>query len=67
MQLADDAALGDDGAIATTRCRTKPDDHFTLALKLTHRDGVPHLRSDIAKFMRAYMPATMKAVGCTHP
>ncbi|MER7199355.1 MULTISPECIES: hypothetical protein [unclassified Streptomyces] len=67
MQLADNAALGDDGAIATTRCRTKPNSHFTLALKLNHRDGVPHLRRDIEQFMRAYMPATMKTVGCTHP
>ncbi|MGW6141048.1 hypothetical protein [Streptomyces sp. NPDC055140] len=67
MQLADNAALGDDGAIATTRCQTKPNNHFTLALKLNHRDGVPRLRRDIEQFMRAYMPATMKAVGCTHP
>ena len=67
MQLADSAALGDDGAIATTRCRTKPNDHFTLTLKLSHRDGVPRLRKEIEQFMRAYMPATMKAVGCTHP
>ncbi|MFI8786574.1 hypothetical protein [Streptomyces sp. NPDC055105] len=67
MSLADNAALGDDGAIATTRCRTKPNDHFTLALRLTHKDGVPRLRQDIEQFMRAYMPATMKTVGCTHP
>ncbi|MFF1359339.1 hypothetical protein [Streptomyces sp. NPDC058297] len=67
MQLADNAALGDDGAIATTRCRTKPNNHFTLTLKLNHRDGVPRLRRDVEQFMRAYMPATMKAVGCTHP
>ncbi|MFB8270213.1 hypothetical protein ACFC96_26915 [Streptomyces sp. NPDC055955] len=67
MNLADKAALGDDGAIATTRCRTKPDNHFTLTLKLSHRSDVPHHRRDIEKFMRAYMPATMKAVGCTHP
>lgn len=67
MTLADSAALGDDGAIATTRCRTKPNNHFTLTLKLSHRSDVPHLRGDVEKFMRAYMPATMKAVGCTHP
>lgn len=67
MRLADSAALGDDGAIATTHCRTKPNNHFTLTLKLTHKDGVPHLRQDVEQFMRAYMPATMKTVGCTPP
>ncbi|WP_432164783.1 hypothetical protein [Streptomyces sp. bgisy031] len=67
MNLADRAAVGDDGAIATTRCHGDQIEYFTLALKLAHDRKVPHLKSDINEFMRAYMPATMKAVGCTHP
>lgn len=67
MKLADRAAIGDDGAIATTRCQGDQIEYFTLALKLAHDRKVPHLKSDINTFMRAYMPATMKTVGCTHP
>ncbi|MFB7757387.1 hypothetical protein ACFC18_48725 [Streptomyces sp. NPDC056121] len=67
MRLADSAAIGDNGAISTTRCKGGKGTHFTVALKLTQEGSVPHLRSDIEKFMRAYMPATMKTVGCTPP
>lgn len=67
MKLADRAAIGDDGAIATTRCQGDQIEYFTLTLKLAHDRKVPHLKSDINTFMRAYMPATMKTVGCTHP
>lgn len=67
INLADRAALGDDGAIATTRCQGEPKEYFTLTLKLTHDRKIPHLRRNIEQFMRAYMPATMKTVGCTAP
>ncbi|MFG2653651.1 hypothetical protein [Streptomyces sp. NPDC048425] len=67
VKLADRAAIGDDGAIATTRCQGDQAEYFTLALKLAYDRKVPHRKSDIDQFMRAYMPATMKAVGCTHP
>ncbi|MFC9612062.1 hypothetical protein [Streptomyces sp. NPDC056938] len=67
MKLADRAAIGDDGAIATTRCQGDQIEYFTLTLKLAHDRKVPHLKSDINTFMRAYMPATMRTVGCTHP
>ncbi|MGW6400079.1 hypothetical protein [Streptomyces sp. NPDC055134] len=67
MRLAESAAIGDNGAISTTRCKGGKGDHFTVALRLTQEESVPHLRSDIEQFMRAYMPATMKTVGCTPP
>jgi hypothetical protein len=67
MRLAESAAIGDNGAISTTRCKSGKGDHFTVALRLTQEGSVPHLRSDVEKFMRAYMPATMKTVGCTPP
>lgn len=65
--LAESATLGDNGAIATTRCKGRGKWHFTLALKVTRDRKIVHQRNDIEQFMRAYMPATMKAVGCTHP
>ncbi|MEU5056315.1 MULTISPECIES: hypothetical protein [unclassified Streptomyces] len=67
MHLADSAAIGDNGAIATTRCKSGKGDHFTIALRLTQKGSAPHLRSEVAKFMRSYMPTTMQTVGCTHP
>ncbi|MFG3369000.1 hypothetical protein ACIPWY_10430 [Streptomyces sp. NPDC090032] len=65
--LAESATLGDNGAIATTRCEGRAKWHFTLALKVTRDQKIVHQRNDIEQFMRAYMPATMRAVGCTHP
>ncbi|MGW6360352.1 hypothetical protein ACWFR5_35630 [Streptomyces sp. NPDC055092] len=65
--LAESATLGDNGAIATTRCKGRGKWHFTLALKVTRDRKIVHQRNEIEQFMRAYMPATMKAVGCTHP
>ncbi|MFE5008512.1 hypothetical protein ACFRJ3_28420 [Streptomyces sp. NPDC056696] len=65
--LAESATLGDNGSIATTRCKGSGKWNFTLALKVTRDNEVVHQRAAIEKFMRAYMPATMKAVGCTHP
>ncbi|MFF6998059.1 hypothetical protein ACFY93_24280 [Streptomyces sp. NPDC008313] len=64
IDLADDAVLADDGAIATTHCKTSGGDHFTLAIKL--HQGVKNRpeRKDIERFMRAYMPATVKTLGC---
>lgn len=62
IRLADDAVIGDDGAIATIRCKDKAGaDHFTLAVRVTR--GV-RLRGAIEKFMRAYMPATVKTLHC---
>ncbi|MFB7714350.1 hypothetical protein [Streptomyces sp. NPDC056105] len=64
-RLAESATLGDNGSIATTHCAGKW--NFTLALKVTRDRKIVHQRKAIENFMRAYMPATMKAVGCTHP
>jgi hypothetical protein len=62
IHLADDAVIGDDGAIATIRCKDKAGaDHFTLAVRVTR--GVQR-RGDIEEFMRAYMPATVKTLHC---
>ncbi|WP_330279859.1 hypothetical protein OHO83_27630 [Streptomyces sp. NBC_00569] len=65
--LAESATLGDNGSIATTRCKGKGKWNFTLALKVTRDRKIVHQRKAIDKFMRAYMPATMKTVGCTPP
>ncbi|MFK4144422.1 hypothetical protein [Streptomyces sp. NPDC004065] len=59
------AVVGTDGAIATTPCKTKGGEFFTLTLqlpqiKLTDRSH----RADIERFMRAYFPATVKTLGC---
>lgn len=67
MHLADSAAIGDNGAIATARCKSGKGDYFTIAFRLTRKGSVPHLRSEVEKFMRNYMPTTMQTVGCIHP
>jgi hypothetical protein len=65
IHLADDAAVGDDGAIATTRCLDSSGaDHFTLALKVTRGKVSAQRSAAIEEFMRAYMPATVKTLHC---
>ncbi|MFA3837043.1 hypothetical protein [Streptomyces aureus] len=65
--LAESATVGDNGSIATTRCKGRGKWRFTLALKVSRDRQIVHQRKEIEQFMRAYMPATMKTVGCTHP
>ncbi|MEU6661011.1 hypothetical protein [Streptomyces sp. NPDC046821] len=65
--LADSATIGDDGSMATTRCKGRGKWHFTLALKVTRDRKIVHQPREIERFMRTYMPATMKTVGCTPP
>ncbi|MFF7332432.1 hypothetical protein [Streptomyces sp. NPDC008150] len=65
IRLADDAVVGDDGAIATTRCLDSSGaDHFTLTLKVTRGRADAQRRVVIERFMRAYMPATVKSLHC---
>ncbi|MEU1708258.1 hypothetical protein ABZ478_23265 [Streptomyces sp. NPDC005706] len=57
--------VGTDGAISQAVCKTKAGGYFTLTfqlpqVKLTDQSH----RNDIEKFMRAYFPATVKALGC---
>ncbi|MFF0025838.1 MULTISPECIES: hypothetical protein [unclassified Streptomyces] len=65
IPLADKAVGADDGAIATTRCKDGSGaDHFTLALKVTRGEFDAERRVAIERFMRAYMPATVKTLHC---
>ncbi|MFD5077004.1 hypothetical protein [Streptomyces sp. NPDC058371] len=65
LHLADDAVAGDDGAIATTRCKDKSGaDHFTLALRVTRGKVTAERSAAIERFMRSYMPATVKTLHC---
>ncbi|WP_434595692.1 hypothetical protein [Streptomyces sp. A5-4] len=64
INLADGAVIGNDGAIATIACKTKGGDHFTLALKTTRNIEGGEQRNAIETFMRSYMPATVKTLGC---
>ncbi|MEU0006502.1 hypothetical protein ABZ079_20065 [Streptomyces sp. NPDC006314] len=60
------AVVGTDGAIATTRCKTKGGNYFTLTLQLPRiKTGDHSHREDIETFMRAYFPATVKTLGCS--
>ncbi|GGX66470.1 hypothetical protein GCM10010510_08320 [Streptomyces anandii JCM 4720] len=57
--------IGTDGAIATTPCKTKGGEYFTLTLQLPQIKLMDQThRNDIEKFMRAYFPATVKTLGC---
>ncbi|GAA3376380.1 hypothetical protein GCM10020367_47850 [Streptomyces sannanensis] len=59
------AAVGSDGAIATTACRTSGGDHFTLSLLLPRAPkNDKDTRTAIEAFMRAYMRETVKTLGC---
>ncbi|MFG2607373.1 hypothetical protein ACGFT2_28090 [Streptomyces sp. NPDC048514] len=64
--LAAKAVVGTDGAIATTRCKTKRGKYFTLTLQLPQVKLMDQShRKDIEKFMRAYFPATVRTLGCS--
>ncbi|MEU6403589.1 hypothetical protein [Streptomyces sp. NPDC046985] len=57
--------IGTDGAIATTPCKTKGGNYFTLTLQLPQvRITDRSHRKDIEKFMRSYFPATVRTLGC---
>ncbi|MEU7055149.1 hypothetical protein [Streptomyces sp. NPDC046197] len=57
--------VGTDGAISTTRCKTKGGQYFTLTLQLPRIKLTDQThRKDIEKFMRAYFPATVNTLGC---
>lgn len=59
------AVIGTDGAIATTPCKTKGGEYFTLTLQLPQIKLTDQThRKDIEKFMRAYFPATVRTLGC---
>ncbi|MET9774216.1 hypothetical protein ABZ023_08060 [Streptomyces sp. NPDC006367] len=65
VNKAPDMVVGNDGAIATTTCRSKRGAYFTLSvlLKAGNPTDTGH-RRDIEKFMRAYFPATVKTLKC---
>ncbi|MFF9621703.1 hypothetical protein [Streptomyces griseosporeus] len=58
--------IGDNGAIATSPCRTQTGEHFTLALQVSQlRVADRSLRKSIENFMRSYFPATLKTLDCS--
>ncbi|MGW7362999.1 hypothetical protein ACWGI8_06100 [Streptomyces sp. NPDC054841] len=60
-----DSVVGNEGAMATTLCKSPRGDHFTLGLTVPRAQATsPELRPAIEKFMRAYMTATVKSLGC---
>ncbi|MEV8536857.1 hypothetical protein [Streptomyces sp. NPDC051211] len=60
-----DSVLGNEGAIATTACKTSAGDHFTLRVFATRADPLkPDLRPAIEAFMRAYTAETVKTLNC---
>lgn len=60
-----DALVGNDGAAAATRCRSKSGDHFGLSVQFPGVDLTDQShRADIENFMRAYFPATLATLGC---
>ncbi|MEU6160839.1 hypothetical protein [Streptomyces sp. NPDC047130] len=64
--IGQQAAVGRDGALATTRCRDAAGGtHFTLGIKF-HRGAATtaNRERDVERFMRAYMPATVKSLNC---
>ncbi|WP_151775544.1 hypothetical protein [Streptomyces abyssomicinicus] len=63
--IGDQAVVANDGAIASTSCRDSAGaDNFTLALKMAEGPMEPHRERDVERFMRAYMPATVKSLNC---
>jgi hypothetical protein len=57
--------IGDNGAIATSPCRTQTGKHFTLALQVSELGVADRsLRKPIENFMRSYFPATLKTLHC---
>ncbi|MDH6224654.1 MULTISPECIES: hypothetical protein [Streptomyces] len=63
--IGDQAVVANNGAIASTRCLDSAGaDNFTLALKMAEGPMKPHRERDVERFMRAYMPATVKSLNC---
>jgi hypothetical protein len=63
--IGDQAVIANDGAIASVRCRDSAGaDNFTLALKMAEGPMKPDRERDVERFMRAYMPATVKSLNC---
>ncbi|QES47928.1 hypothetical protein DEJ50_09035 [Streptomyces venezuelae] len=60
-----DSVLGNEGAIATTACKTPAGDHFTLRVFAKRADPMKSdLRPAIDAFMRTYMAETVKTLNC---
>ncbi|GAA2338201.1 hypothetical protein OKJ48_36405 [Streptomyces kunmingensis] len=62
--LADDATLGDDGAMATARCHGPSAEYLTVAFRVRHDGQVVHQRDEIKKFARSFVPGMIKEFGC---
>ncbi|MET8577531.1 hypothetical protein [Streptomyces sp. NPDC005012] len=63
--IGDDAVLANDGAISIASCRdTGGAESFLLALKMADGPMKPGRERDVERFMRAYMPATVKSLNC---
>ncbi|MFE5209688.1 hypothetical protein [Streptomyces sp. NPDC056600] len=63
--IGERAVLANDGAIAVTSCRDSGGaDSFLLALKMTDSPVTPRRERHVERFMRAYMPATVKSLHC---
>lgn len=63
--IGERAVLANDGAIAVAPCRDSGGaDSFLLALKMTDSPVTPRRERHVERFMRAYMPATVKSLHC---
>ncbi|MGW0930899.1 hypothetical protein [Streptomyces sp. NPDC002644] len=63
--IGDQAVLANNGAIASKSCRDPGGaDNFTLALKMAEGPMKPGRERDVERFIRAYMPATVKSLNC---
>ncbi|MCX5377408.1 hypothetical protein [Streptomyces sp. NBC_00091] len=62
----EDSVVGNDGATATTLCRTRGGDHFTLRVQVERADKAKRdLRPAVEAFMRTYMAETLKTLNCS--
>ncbi|MEV7686507.1 hypothetical protein [Streptomyces bungoensis] len=65
LNAAYQAAVGNNGAVATTDCETDVGDYFTLTVLLEGTNPVDRSRrKDMERFLRAYFPATVKTLNC---
>lgn len=63
--IGEQAVVANNGAMASTPCRDSGGaDSFLLAVKLTKTPMKPGRERDVERFMRAYMPATVKSLNC---
>jgi hypothetical protein len=63
--IGEQAVVANNGAMASTPCRDSGGaDSFLLAVKLTKSPMKPGRERDVERFMRAYMPATVKSLNC---